>query len=307
MVRIVRKGSRRVAHLGAPRNANHYCRRDQAGDRRAPTHETHPGLLARHLRPRATSAACWRWRGTWCESSPRCRCWSSPARRCCMRSASRRASTTSSCPACRATSQGRYGVALAAICRCDETVRLRANLIRQRDRSTSSPTWSWSTRSPSASRTSSPARCERAAGARRTGRALVLLLRDILDSAEATTPRLAARTATSRRSSAYYDQVLVVGSPEVFDLRREYDFPPLRRGQGALLRLHRARSRGRAHARARCARQLGVGADEPLRAGHRRAAARTATRLVSHAASRRWRDAAARASARARTSSAAPR
>lgn len=53
----------------------------------------------------------------------------------------------------------------------------------------------------------------------------VLLLRDILDSAEATT--------TVWRKNGYYDavlthydEVLVVGSREVFDLPAEYDFPP---------------------------------------------------------------------------------
>jgi len=54
---------------------------------------------------------------------------------------------------------------------------------------------------------------------------LVLLLRDILDSAESTT-RVWRKNGYFEAISAYYDQVLVVGCPEVFDLRREYDFPP---------------------------------------------------------------------------------
>jgi predicted glycosyltransferase len=54
---------------------------------------------------------------------------------------------------------------------------------------------------------------------------LVLLLRDILDSAEETT-RVWRKNGCFEAIEAYYDEVLVVGSPEVFDLRREYRFPP---------------------------------------------------------------------------------
>jgi predicted glycosyltransferase len=54
---------------------------------------------------------------------------------------------------------------------------------------------------------------------------LVLLLRDILDSPEATM-RVWRKNGYFEAIEAYYDQVLVVGSPEVFDLRREYQFPP---------------------------------------------------------------------------------
>jgi predicted glycosyltransferase len=68
---------------------------------------------------------------------------------------------------------------------------------------------------------------------------LVLLLRDILDSAEATRG-VWQKNGYYEAVSTYYDEVLVVGSPEIFDLRREYAFPPVRRRQGALLRLHRA-------------------------------------------------------------------
>jgi predicted glycosyltransferase len=53
----------------------------------------------------------------------------------------------------------------------------------------------------------------------------VLLLRDILDSAEATT-RVWRKNGYFEAIEAYYDQVLVVGCPTVFDLRREYAFPP---------------------------------------------------------------------------------
>ena len=54
---------------------------------------------------------------------------------------------------------------------------------------------------------------------------LVLLLRDILDSAEETT-RVWRKNGCFEAIEAYYDQVLVVGDPAVFDLRREYQFPP---------------------------------------------------------------------------------
>jgi predicted glycosyltransferase len=54
---------------------------------------------------------------------------------------------------------------------------------------------------------------------------LMLLLRDILDSPEATT-RVWRKNGYFEAIEAYYDAVLVVGSPEVYDLRAEYAFPP---------------------------------------------------------------------------------
>jgi predicted glycosyltransferase len=54
---------------------------------------------------------------------------------------------------------------------------------------------------------------------------LVLLLRDILDSHEATM-RVWRKNGYFEAIEAYYDQVLVVGAPQIFDLRREYQFPP---------------------------------------------------------------------------------
>jgi len=62
--------------------------------------------------------------------------------------------------------------------------------------------------------------------------------------------------------STYYDEVLVVGSPEIFDLRREYAFPPFAAAKvrycGYIAR--EAASRSRAHVRA----GLGVALHEPL-------------------------------------------
>lgn len=53
---------------------------------------------------------------------------------------------------------------------------------------------------------------------------LVLLLRDILDSPESTI-KVWQKNGYHQAIQDFYDQVLVVGSPEVFDLRKEYDFP----------------------------------------------------------------------------------
>lgn len=72
--------------------------------------------------------------------------------------------------------------------------------------------------------TSSRSIARRASGGPRPK--LVLLLRDILDSPEATT-RVWRKNGYFEAIDAYYDSVLVVGAPEVFDLRREYRFPPL--------------------------------------------------------------------------------
>ena len=53
---------------------------------------------------------------------------------------------------------------------------------------------------------------------------MVLLLRDILDSPEATA-QVWEKNGYYQAIERYYDQVLVVGSPEVFDLGHEYRFP----------------------------------------------------------------------------------
>ena len=55
---------------------------------------------------------------------------------------------------------------------------------------------------------------------------LVLLLRDILDSPQATT-QIWRKNGYFDAVSTWYDQVLVVGSPQVFDLKHEYQFPAL--------------------------------------------------------------------------------
>ncbi|GAB3763346.1 glycosyltransferase [Ramlibacter monticola] len=89
----------------------------------------------------------------------------------------------------------------------------------------------------------------------------VLLLRDILDSAEATRS-VWQKNGYYEAVDTYYDEVLVVGSPEIFDLRREYAFPPFAAAKvrfcGYIAR--EAAKRSRAHVRA----ALGVDPHEPM-------------------------------------------
>jgi predicted glycosyltransferase len=54
---------------------------------------------------------------------------------------------------------------------------------------------------------------------------LLLVLRDILDSPEVTA-RIWRKNGCFEAIEAYYDDVLVLGTPEVFDPRREYGMPP---------------------------------------------------------------------------------
>lgn len=55
---------------------------------------------------------------------------------------------------------------------------------------------------------------------------LVLLLRDILDSPESTI-KVWQKNGYHSAIESFYDQVLVVGAPEIFDLRKEYEFPEI--------------------------------------------------------------------------------
>lgn len=54
---------------------------------------------------------------------------------------------------------------------------------------------------------------------------LVLLLRDIIDAPEATTQEW-HQNDYYHALKRYYDQILVVGMPEIFDVNQEYQFPP---------------------------------------------------------------------------------
>jgi predicted glycosyltransferase len=90
---------------------------------------------------------------------------------------------------------------------------------------------------------------------------LLLLLRDILDSPQATTP-VWRKNRYYEAIGAYYDEVLVVGAQEVFDLGIEYAFP--RRAAAKITYCgYIARSRS---PRSRCAvrGELGVAPGEPL-------------------------------------------
>lgn len=53
---------------------------------------------------------------------------------------------------------------------------------------------------------------------------LVLLLRDILDSPENTIP-VWKKNGYHEAIQCHYDRVLVVGSPDIYDMRKEYEFP----------------------------------------------------------------------------------
>ncbi len=90
---------------------------------------------------------------------------------------------------------------------------------------------------------------------------LVLLLRDILDSPEATL-HVWRKNGCFEAIDAYYDQVLVVGDSRVFDLRHEYCFPPF---SAAKVRFcgYIGRERGR-EGRALVRRRLGVAHEDPL-------------------------------------------
>jgi len=90
---------------------------------------------------------------------------------------------------------------------------------------------------------------------------LVLLLRDILDSPEATVP-IWRKNGYFEAITGWYDQVLVVGCPEVYDLRHEYDFPPFAAAKVQFCG-YIAREPGR-HGRAATRAALGVTAREPL-------------------------------------------
>lgn len=153
---------------------------------------------------------------------------------------------------------GRYG-ARSLPMSLDATVRLRANLIRSA-MADFEPDLILVDKKPFGVEDElSGALSSLAVGAARPK--LVLLLRDILDSAESTVP-IWRRNGYFDAIGALYDQVLVVGSPEVFDLRREYAFPPL---AAAKVRFcgYIAREPGRVD-RTRARQALGVAPAQPL-------------------------------------------
>ncbi len=154
--------------------------------------------------------------------------------------------------------EGQYGarfldLSLAA------TVRLRANLIRSTIADFAPDLILVDKKPFGVEDELSGALSELATGALRPK--LVLLLRDILDSPEATT-RVWRKNGCFEAIEAYYDQVLVVGAPEVFDLRHEYQFPPFAAAKvqfcGYIARQPGRRTRDEAR------RELGVADKQPL-------------------------------------------
>ncbi len=55
---------------------------------------------------------------------------------------------------------------------------------------------------------------------------LILLLRDILDHPDVTIPEW-QKHGNNEAIQRFYDRVLVVGTPEIFDIRQEYQLPPM--------------------------------------------------------------------------------
>jgi predicted glycosyltransferase len=154
--------------------------------------------------------------------------------------------------------EGRYGarfldLSLAA------TVRLRANLIRSAIADFAPDLVLVDKKPFGVEDELAGALADLSAGGRRPR--LVLLLRDILDSAEATT-HVWRKNGYFEAIEAYYDSVLVVGTPEVFDLRREYAFPPFVAAKvefcGYIGRAGGLRSREDVR------RELGVHGEQPL-------------------------------------------
>jgi predicted glycosyltransferase len=90
---------------------------------------------------------------------------------------------------------------------------------------------------------------------------LVLLLRDILDSPESTI-KVWRKNGYHSAIESFYDQVLVVGTPEIFDLRKEYEFPEETHDKVRFCG-YLAREAGRS-TRQQIREQFGFGSDERL-------------------------------------------
>ena len=161
-------------------------------------------------------------------------------------------------PCLSRTVEGRYGARFLDLS-LDATVRLRANLIRSAIADFAPDLIVVDKKPFGVEDELAGALSELPTGARRPK--LVLLLRDILDSPEETS-RVWRKNGCFEAIEAYYDEVLVVGSPEIFDLRHEYRFPPF---AAAKVRFcgYIARQPGRL-ARADARRGLGVADREPL-------------------------------------------
>ncbi len=153
---------------------------------------------------------------------------------------------------------GRYGARTLPIS-LEETVRMRANLIRSAI-ADFAPDLILVDKKPFGVEDELAGALQALPGAAKRPK-LVLLLRDILDSAESTS-RVWRKNGYFDAISTWYDQVLVVGCPEVYDLRREYDFPPFAAAKVNFCG-YIAREPGR-QSRAAVRRTLGVSEGEPL-------------------------------------------
>ncbi len=154
--------------------------------------------------------------------------------------------------------EGRYGARFLDLS-LDATVRLRANLIRSTIADYAPDLILVDKKPFGVEDELAGALSDLPAGPLRPR--LVLLLRDILDSPEATT-RVWRKNGCFEAIEAYYDEVLVVGAPEVFDLRREYAFPPFAAAKVNFCG-YIARQPGRS-SRDAVRRTLGVSEDQPL-------------------------------------------
>jgi predicted glycosyltransferase len=161
-------------------------------------------------------------------------------------------------PCLSRNTDGRYGARFIDLT-LTETVRLRANIIRSTIANFAPDLILVDKKPFGVEQELSGALADLPAYARRPK--LVLLLRDIIDSPEATTP-VWRKHGYFEAIETYYDQVLVVGSPEIFDLRREYGFPPF---AAAAVQFcgYIARERGRTP-RPQMRRSLGVSLHEPM-------------------------------------------
>lgn len=155
-------------------------------------------------------------------------------------------------------SAGRYGARTLPIT-LEETVRLRANLIRSAI-ADFAPDLILVDKKPFGVEDELAGALQALPDAAKRPK-LVLLLRDILDSAESTT-RVWRKNGYFEAISTWYDQVLVVGCPEVYDLRREYHFPPFAAAKVKFCG-YIAREPGR-QSRAAVRHTLGVRDAEPL-------------------------------------------
>jgi predicted glycosyltransferase len=161
-------------------------------------------------------------------------------------------------PCLSRTVDGRYGARFLDLS-LDATVRLRANLIRSAVADFAPDLIVVDKKPFGVEDELAGALSELPTGAQRPR--LVLLLRDILDS-PGETSRVWRKNGCFEAIESYYDEVLVVGSPDIFDLRHEYQFPPF---AAAKVRFcgYIARQPGRL-SRAEARRGLGVAESQPL-------------------------------------------